>query len=221
MKRIIKNLALALMASATLSVVPVYADASTALSLEKAQMKYVLSYQALQKAKITPNQQGNLAKFVKNYREAYAQYLQLLRDNNLYDPAEKDLNPANDYNDQQFALTKKWQNWESINPNEYEDLVNSYVEQGKTPDEVINTVMDKIPDETYSEEFDNDSDNLDKAGNIPEELKCPGRGRRKPRDGRHHHRRHDKPKTKTNVGGVLEEVYKCGFCGQDYPAKMK
>jgi hypothetical protein len=226
-----KKVVYSVLISSIISTVPIYADASTALSLEKAQMKYILSYQALQKAKKTPNQLENLAKYVKNYREAYAQYLQLLDDNGLYKPTEKDLNPADDFNDQEFNSTRNWQDWETINPNDYIESVNDLVEKGESPDAVIETVMSKIPEDTYSEEIK--TENPCPSSTEPIQLASKdcatsnnqgSDGCTSPRakDGKHHSNKNDKRWRKTNGQGLLydnpleEEEHVCKYCGATF-----
>ena len=93
MKNLIKKTALILLASAAVSVAPVMAEEISSFQLEKALMKYVLTYEAYQKAKQSPNKEirANLPKYVRLYREAYAQYLELLRKAELYDPADESM----------------------------------------------------------------------------------------------------------------------------------
>ena len=102
MKNLIKKTALILLASAAVSVAPVMAEEVSSFQLEKALMKYVLTYEAYQKAKQSPNKEirANLPKYVRLYREAYAQYLELLRKAELYDPADESMenDPAGNFN---------------------------------------------------------------------------------------------------------------------------
>lgn len=156
MRKVVKNVALAVLASAFISSLPSYADADKALALEQAQLKYIISYQALQKAKQSTNTEtkSNLAKFVKYYREAYAQYLQLLKNNELYNPTEKDFNPADEFNEREFNNNRIYHDWNSADPYEFDNTIKNLVDNGKTPDAVVKTVMDSLPDDFYSEETD-------------------------------------------------------------------
>ena len=100
MKNIIRKVALALIASSCVCVAPIMAQDVSSYQLEKALMKYVLTYEAYQKAKQSTNKEvrANLPKYIRLYREAYAQYLELLRQAELYDPKDKDNDPVGNFN---------------------------------------------------------------------------------------------------------------------------
>ena len=124
----------------------------TAKNLEKALMKYVLSYEALQKAKTTPSQQSKVPAYKKNYDEAYSKYLQLLYAAELYDPSdeEKVNNPAGEYNEKAKSKGKKAQKWKTVDTSKYREKVAAAVEEGKEPEQVVQVVDKQIKKKGYS-----------------------------------------------------------------------
>ena len=83
-----KQLSIALLISSCYLGAPAFSEPPEAKEYEKALMKYILSYEALQQAKKDPAKSAQLPKFVRKYRESYAQYLQLMRENDLYKPED-------------------------------------------------------------------------------------------------------------------------------------
>lgn len=147
MKKIIKTAALILLASASMSVAPVMAEEVSSYDLEKALMKYVLTYEAYQKAKQSPNKEvrAKLPKYVRLYREAYAQYLELLREAELYDPSDenKDNDPAGNFNKGRTGKQKV--KWGAVKSGSQREQVKKVVENGGDPDEVCVVVKQNLP----------------------------------------------------------------------------
>ena len=147
MKKIIKTAALILLASASVSVAPVIAEEVSSYELEKALMKYVLTYEAYQKAKQSKNKEvrAKLPKYVRLYREAYAQYLELLREAELYDPSDekKENDPAGNYN--KGKPSKQQVKWGAVKSGSQREQVKKVVENGGDPDEVCVVVKQNLP----------------------------------------------------------------------------
>ena len=146
----------------------------TANNLEKALMKYVLTYEAYQKAKLTPSQQSNLPEFKKKYDEAYSTYLILLEKADLYDPddEEKPNDPAGLYNDKVVAQGKDYQLWETVDTSAVREKISEAVGNGKDPDSVTDLVNDQIPENGYSKaEVDKDDDEEDDDGDDDSTMK--------------------------------------------------
>ena len=147
MKKIIKTAALILLASAAVSVAPVMAEEVSSYDLEKALMKYVLTYEAYQKAKQSPNKEvrAKLPKYVRLYREAYAQYLELLRKAELYDPSDENKNndPAGNFN--KTRPSKQQVKWGAVKSGSQREQVKKVVENGGDPDEVCVVVKQNLP----------------------------------------------------------------------------
>ena len=138
-------------------------------------MKYILSYEALQKARQTPSQQSQLPTFRKNYDEAYSQYLVLLEKDNLYDPTddEKPNDPAGLYNEKIIANGGDVQLWETVDTSAEREKVFEAVQNGNDPDKVLEVVEAQIPEEGYSK-ADKDDDQDDGHKNFtPEVGQCP------------------------------------------------
>ena len=147
MKKIIKTAALILLASASVSVAPVMAEEVSSYDLEKALMKYVLTYEAYQKAKQSPNKEvrAKLPKYVRLYREAYAQYLELLREAELYDPSDENKNndPAGNFN--KDKPKRQQVKWGAVKSGSQREQVKKVVENGGDPDEVCVVVKQNLP----------------------------------------------------------------------------
>ena len=154
MKNIIRRVALAVIASSCVCIAPIMAQDVTAYDLEKALMKYVLTYEAYQKAKDSTNKEirANLPKYIRLYREAYAQYLELLRQAELYDPTDdqKDNDPAGNFNKKQKSYGRSKQVWKPVKSGSQREQVRKVIENGGTPDDVFIAVKNNLPKESYS-----------------------------------------------------------------------
>ena len=155
MKNIIRRAALAILASSCVCVAPLMAQQEVSShDLEKALMKYVLTYEAYNKAKQSTNKdvRANLPKYIRLYREAYAQYLELLRQAELYDPAdkEKDNDPAGNFNRRQQSRGKSKQVWQPVNSSTQRAQVKKVIENGGSPDDVFACVKQNLPEKPIS-----------------------------------------------------------------------
>jgi len=183
MKNLIKKTALILLASATVSVAPVMAEEISSYKLEKALMKYVLTYEAYQKAKQSSNKEvrANLPKYVRLYREAYAQYLQLLREAELYDPSNEKMenDPAGNYN--RKVPEKQQIEWTAVNSGSQRAQVKKVVENGGNPDDVFVVVKNNLPEKSYhktreekEKEAEEERRKKEEAANNAEQNNCSG-----------------------------------------------
>ena len=154
MKNIIRRAAIAIIASSCVCVAPLMAQEVTSYDLEKALMKYVLTYEAYNKAKQSSNKEvrANLPKYIRLYREAYAQYLELLREAEIYDPTDKDKDndPAGNFNKQQAKKGKSKQVWKKVDSRSQREQVKKVVENGGSPDDVFVAVKDNLPKKPIS-----------------------------------------------------------------------
>ncbi len=152
--RKINKLSLSFILAAVIAgTVPSYAEVETsALKLEQALMKYILCYEAYIDAKQSdnPETRAQLGQFMKAYRESYAQYLALLHDADLYNPEEKANNPAGHYNQKQIAKGGYGRVWLPVSSKAKRDQIKDLINQGKSIDEIMNTVEGSIPYATSS-----------------------------------------------------------------------
>ncbi len=119
--------------------IPVY-------SLEKALTKYMLSYEAYRKARTAKKEiRANVPKFMKMYREAYAQYQELMQDADVYDPQHKYNNPAGLYNDKEKAKGEYPILWKEYVAEKERKEVRESVKKGMSPSEVNNIVNNNLP----------------------------------------------------------------------------
>ena len=167
MKNIIRKVALALIASSCVCVAPIMAQDVSSYQLEKALMKYVLTYEAYQKAKQSTNKEvrANLPKYIRLYREAYAQYLELLRQAELYDPKDKDNDPVGNFNRKEQSHGRKKRNFKPVKSGSQREQVKRVVENGGNPDDVYLVVKQNLPSKSYSVE-EGASDTADVAGST-------------------------------------------------------
>ena len=140
MRKLIKKVALSVLATAVFVPVSAYSEATPA-QYEKALMKYVLSYEALQKAKEDPSKASELPKFLKKYRQSYSEYINLMQENDLYNPADKDKknDPAGNFNRKRKKQNKPKQKWKKVNTAAPRQNVRQKIDMGLEPDEAVNT----------------------------------------------------------------------------------
>ncbi len=178
MKKLIRTAALILLASASLSVAPVMANEVSSYELEKALMKYVLTYEAYQKAKQSPNKEvrANLPKYIRLYREAYAQYLELLRESELYDPSDenKKNDPAGNFNAGRPA--KQQVRWGAVKSGSQREQVKKVVENGGNPDEVCVVVKQNLPKKKIAKTEQEIEDEQKEAEKAAEQASSGGSG---------------------------------------------
>lgn len=154
MRKTVNKLSLSFVLAAVLAgTVPSYAEVETsALKLEQALMKYILCYEAYVDAKQSdnPETRAQLGQFMKAYRESYAQYLALLHDADLYNPDEKANNPAGHYNQKQIAKGGYGRVWLPVSSKAKREQIKDLINQGKSIEEIMNTVEGSIPCSTSS-----------------------------------------------------------------------
>ena len=132
---------------------PLYAETeATPHQLESALMKYILTYEAYLDAKQSDNIEvrKDLAKYVKAYRESYAQYLALLHDSDLYEPTKKSNDPAGHFNKKQREKGRDPQLWAAVNCKEERERIKQLIKEGKSIDEIMQAVEQELPATTLS-----------------------------------------------------------------------
>ena len=87
---------------------------------------------------------------IKEYREAYAEYLQLLRESDLYQPDKKDFDPATDFNKKRVVNGEKRIVWGEISNDNERQRIKKGIREGKSIDEILNDVNDSLPKSTLS-----------------------------------------------------------------------
>ena len=202
MKSAINLIAIYILANLCLLSTPAFCEeAVSANDLEKALMRYILSYEALQKARQTPSQQSQLPTFRKNYDEAYSQYLVLLEKDDLYNPTDenKPNDPAGLYNQKMGTNEENFQLWETVDTSSEREKVSEAVENGNNPDDVLEVVEAQIPEQGYSKSGvdENEDDGDDTPSTIifqANQTKCS------------HERGHKPHRCKSDFG-------KCKKCG--------
>ena len=131
----------------------VYAQDATQYDLESSLMKYILCYEAYKEAKQSENPEvrADLANYIKAYREAYAEYLQLLHEADLYQPDKKEMNPATDFNNKRVAHGGKRIKWAHISNDKERERIKNGIKAGKRIDEIMGDVKESLPKEAISE----------------------------------------------------------------------
>lgn len=120
---------------------------------EQALMKYVLAYEAFQQAKTDPNKKAKLPLYIRKYRESYAQYLQLMRENNLYDPTddEKLNDPVGNFNQLRKDNKKPKKKFKPVDTSKARQEVRKKVDNDEDPEDIVEeTAANSVPEEGYS-----------------------------------------------------------------------
>ncbi len=132
----------------------IYAQNATPHELESSLMKYVLCYEAYKEAKQSENPEvrADLAKYVKEYREAYAEYLQILHEADIYQPDKKEMDPANDYNKIRVSHGGKKIIWKNVSNDKEREKIKNGIKAGKSYNEILKEVKSSLPKEPISEE---------------------------------------------------------------------
>ncbi len=148
-----RNLVLAVIATTCMSITTGYCDQVKTVELEKASMRYVLSYAALLKAKQDPSKADKIPQRLKKYRECYAQYLKLLNENDLYNPTDiKGKNdPAGNFNKKQKKEGKPKRRWKKVDTSKARENINVTLETSDDIDNAIENVTNvTIPPRGHS-----------------------------------------------------------------------
>ena len=169
MNNFIKNLSLIIIFGIILSAIPAFCDDISAYSLEKALMKYILSYEAYRKAKVSSDEKvkANIPQFTKMYREAYAQYQELLQRADIYETKERDnqtLGPADLYNEERAKARKYQILWQPYSADKERTDVRSHLREG--PSAVKLAVKKNLPQKPMSKEKGHD-EHEGENGNTP------------------------------------------------------
>lgn len=116
------------------------------LKLEQAAMEYILAYEAYLEARRSkePHIRKQIVKHMQNYRESYARFLSLLRENKLYEP-QKPKDPAGWYNKKHKKDRGNKRKWKKTDGKEVREQIKAMVEQGTDPDQVRMFIADNLP----------------------------------------------------------------------------
>lgn len=151
--KIIPKVALAVLISSCFSIAPSYSHEVNAVVYEKALMKYVLAYEALQKAKLDPNKKSQLPNYVRKYRESYAQYLELMRKNELYNLDDDQFvnDPEGNFNSTIEERGMPQQKFEAYDTSSARQQISQQVERGEDVDSAVESATTKsVPNKGYS-----------------------------------------------------------------------
>ncbi|NLV93936.1 MAG: hypothetical protein GX031_05195 [Candidatus Riflebacteria bacterium] len=122
-----------------------------AVQVERAVAKYVLAFEAYNEAKKSenPDVRARTAEHLRNYRESYAEFLKMMRNDNLYDPKmPKDM--AGDYNRKHFEVKNEEREWSGDGLKNVSDYVKKEISAGGDPKMVASYIEDVLPIEPLS-----------------------------------------------------------------------
>jgi hypothetical protein len=122
-----------------------------ALELEQAAMEYVLAYEAYIEARKSknPETKSKIVSLMKNYRQSYARFLNMLRQDNLYHP-QKPKNPAGWYNKKSKKARGHERDWKKTDAKEIRKLVKEMVKNGASPEEIKEFIKESLPQQPLS-----------------------------------------------------------------------
>lgn len=112
--------------------------------LEQAAAKYVISYDAYTAAKTSnvPEIKQKTGEFLKEYRIAYAEFLRLLKEDNIYDP-KMPKNHAGIYNQKYEEVNNETRDWSDQGIKEMGESIKDMVARGGNIDDIHNTITNK------------------------------------------------------------------------------
>lgn len=122
-----------------------------AVQVERAVAKYVLAFEAYNEAKKSenPDVRARTAEYLRNYRESYAEFLKMMRNDNLYDPKmPKDM--AGDYNRKHFEVKNEEREWSGDGLKNVSEYVKKEISAGGDPKMVATYIEDVLPIEPLS-----------------------------------------------------------------------
>lgn len=122
-----------------------------AVQVERAVAKYILAFEAYNEAKKSenPDVRARTAEYLRNYRESYAEFLKMMRNDNLYDPKmPKDM--AGDYNRKHFEVKNDEREWSGDGLKNVSDYVKKEISAGGDPKMVASYIEDVPPIEPLS-----------------------------------------------------------------------
>lgn len=122
-----------------------------ALQVERAVAKYVLAFEAYNEAKKSedPAIRAKTAEYLKNYRETYAEFLKMMRNDNLYDP-KMPKNMAGDYNRKHLEVKNEEREWGGEGLKSVSEYVKNQISNGGDPKIVASYIEDMLPLEPLS-----------------------------------------------------------------------
>ncbi len=122
-----------------------------ALELEQAAMEYVLAFEAYVEARKSkkPEIKAKIVDLMKDYRKAYAKFLSMLRQDNLYHP-QKPKNPAGWYNKKSKKARGHERDWKKTDAREIRKQVKEMVKKGASPEEIKEFIKAKLPKQPMS-----------------------------------------------------------------------
>ncbi len=117
-----------------------------ALEIEQAVMEYMLAFEAYQSARKSkdPEVRGKMVQYMKQYREAYARFLSMMREDKLYEP-QKPKNPAGRYNRKHEKEKGAKREWDNSSARETRAKIRKMVESGASPEEIRKTIKVSLP----------------------------------------------------------------------------
>ncbi|KAF1079445.1 MAG: hypothetical protein GQF41_4197 [Candidatus Rifleibacterium amylolyticum] len=116
------------------------------LELERAVMQYMLAFEAYTTARRSkdPKVRSRLVKLMQEYRNAYARFLEMLREDKLYRP-NRPKDPAGWY-DEKHKKTKGYKReWKKTDAKEIRAEVKEMVKNGASPEEIKAFIEAKLP----------------------------------------------------------------------------
>lgn len=117
-----------------------------AVQVERAVAKYVLAFEAYNEAKKSenPDVRARTAEYLRNYRESYAEFLKMMRNDNLYDPKmPKDM--AGDYNRKHLEVKNDEREWSGDGLKNVSKYVKKEISAGGDPKIVASYIEDVLP----------------------------------------------------------------------------
>ncbi|MDD3001492.1 MAG: hypothetical protein PHF29_07045 [Candidatus Riflebacteria bacterium] len=136
-----------------------------ALQVERAAAKYVLAFEAYNEAKKSedPEIRAKTGEYLRNYRESYAEFLKMMRNDNLYDPKmPKDM--AGDYNRKHLNVKNEEREWGGDGLKSVSEYVKKEISAGGDPKIVASYIEEILPIEPLSyapSDYDDYSDDVD------------------------------------------------------------
>ena len=117
-----------------------------ALEIEQAVMEYMLAFEAYQSARRAkdPEVRGKMVQYMKQYREAYARFLSMMREDKLYEP-QKPKNPAGRYNRKHEKEKGVKRQWDNSSARETRSKIRKMVESGASPEEIRSAIKVSLP----------------------------------------------------------------------------
>jgi hypothetical protein len=116
------------------------------LEIEQAVMEYMLAFEAYQSARRSKNPEirGKMVQYMKQYREAYARFLIMMREDKLYEP-QKPKNPAGRYNRKHLKQKGHKRQWRNTAAQNTREKVKKMVEAGVSPELIKEEIKASLP----------------------------------------------------------------------------